>query len=506
MVNRVELINISKSFGGIAALKNVTLKVTPGEIHALVGENGAGKSTLMKILSGAYMKDAGQILIDGEEVHVRNTNDSTKLGIGIIYQEFSLVPELSVAENVFLNKPAITGSWIKWNRINKKTREIINSIGFSIDPSVKAGSLSIAQQQIVEIAKALSAQVRVLVLDEPSAVLGPQDVQKLFEILLRLKKEGVAIIYISHNLNEIFTIADRITVLKDGTSGDSLETDKTDKDSIIRLMLGRTPDAMYPSRDTIPGEVVLKAKDLYSADKVNGISFSLKSGEILGIAGLVGSGRTETVRSVFAADRIDNGTIFLYGKELQIYSPAKAVSCGIGMVPEDRKQHGVMLSLSVKQNISITNYSAVTDNFGFIDTKKEKSNSIDLIKKLAIKTEDEDQPVAELSGGNQQKVALAKWLNSNCRVLILDEPTRGVDVGAKIEIYNLITELSGKGVALIMVSSESSELIGICDRILVIRKGQIKGELAKTDFSEENILRLSIGADENNSHRKPVPE
>lgn len=302
-MNRVELRNISKSFGGIVALKNVTFKVMPGEIHALVGENGAGKSSLMKILSGAYAKDNGQIFIDGKEVQIKNTHDSKKLGIGIIYQEFSLVPELSVAENIFLNKLDKTGFWMKWGKIKKNAELLINNIGFSINPSLKVNSLSIAQQQIVEIAKALSENVKVLILDEPSAVLGPQEIQKLFSILKKLREESVAIIYISHHLSEVFQIADRITVLKDGSSSGSLPASQTDRDSIIKLMLGRSLDAMYPLRNSIIGKEVLKVEDLHLPDKVNGVSLSIKEGEILGIAGLVGSGRSEALRAVFAADR-----------------------------------------------------------------------------------------------------------------------------------------------------------------------------------------------------------
>jgi ribose transport system ATP-binding protein len=497
MHNRVELINISKSFGGIAALKSVTLKVRPGEIHALIGENGAGKSTLVKILSGACSKDAGQIFIDGTEVHIRNTHDSKKLGIGIIYQEFSLVPELSVAENVFLNQLSTKGSWIKWHKMYKRADEIISGIGFSINTSLRAGELSIAQQQIVEIAKALSENVKILILDEPSAVLGPQEIQKLFVTLDKLKKEGVAVIYISHHLNEIFQIADRVTVIKDGISSESLAVDETDRDSIIRLMLGRSLDAMYPSREAVIGEEVFRAVDLHCRNKVIGVSVALKSGEIVGIAGLIGSGRTETVRAIFAADKRTKGIIFLSGKELQLWSPKSSVRNGIAMVPEDRKQQGVILTRSVKQNISLTNYKGITNRLGFIKAEKERNNVLDLIRKLSIKTENENQQVSELSGGNQQKVALAKWLNLDCKLLIIDEPTRGIDVGAKVEIYNLLNELSLKGVAILVVSSESAELMGICDRILVMRKGHVQGELEKKNFSEEDILRLSIGETEN---------
>ncbi|HUX58452.1 MAG TPA: sugar ABC transporter ATP-binding protein [Bacteroidales bacterium] len=497
MENRVELRNISKSFGGIAALENVTLKVKPGEIHALMGENGAGKSTLMKILSGAYTKDAGQIFIDGREIFIRNTYDSKKLGIGIIYQEFSLVPELSVAENVLLNQLNITGIWMKWGQMKKKTEEIFQSIGFSINPSVKACTLSVAEQQIVEIAKALSERVKVLILDEPSAVLGPQEIQKLFDTLKKLKNEGVGIIYISHHLNEIFQIADRITVLKDGSSSESLLISETDRNSIIKLMLGRSLDTMFPVNHSIIGEEVLRVVDIVPENQSKGISLTLRVGEIVGIAGLVGSGRSETVRAIFGADRQKKGQIFLSGKELHFRSPRRAVMEGIGMVPEDRKQHGVILSLSVKHNISLTDYKGISNPFGFLHLKKEHKNSTGLIERLQIKMENENQEVGKLSGGNQQKVVLAKWLNRECKVLIIDEPTRGVDVGAKVEIYNLINELSHKGVAILVVSSETSELMGICDRILVMRKGQIQGELSKKEFSEEIILRLSIGENKN---------
>ena len=493
-MNRVELRNISKTFGGISALKNVTFKVMPGEVHALVGENGAGKSTLMKILSGACLKDEGQIFIDGEEVFIRNTRDSKKLGISIIYQEFSLVPDLSVAENVFLNQLGLKGSWLNPESMERKAEVIMNGIGFSINPSVNVGSLSVAEQQIVEIAKALSEHVRVLILDEPSAVLGSQEVQKLFNTLERLKKEGVAIIYISHHLNEIFQIADRITVLKDGVSGESSVTSETEKDLVIRQMLGRSLDAMFPFHNQNLGEEVLRVEEIYVADKVKGVSIALKSGEIVGIAGLTGSGRTETARVIFGADKRDKGNIYLSGNELRIHSPGEAVRNGLVMVPEDRKQDGVILSLSVKQNISLTYLKGISNKLGFINAKKESNITNRLIGKLSLKTDSENQEVSQLSGGNQQKVSLAKWLNLNCRVMIVDEPTRGIDVGAKVEIYNIINDLSEKGVAIIMISSVTTELMGICDRILVMRKGKIQGELTRMNYSEENILRLSMGA------------
>ena len=494
VLNRVELLNISKSFGGIVALKNVTLKVRSGEIHALLGENGAGKSTLMKILAGAYSKDSGKVLIDDTEVDIRNTHDSKKLGIGIIYQEFSLVPALSVAENIFLNQLPAQGMWIRWRDMNSKAESLIKSLGFNIDPSIKVDKLSIAHQQIVEITKALSEKVSVLILDEPSAVIGPHQIRKLFDTLKLLKEEGVAIIYISHHLGEIFQIADRVSVLKDGISSDTLTVSETDEDTIIKLMLGRSLDAMFPTRESVLGEELLKAKAISTGDKVEEVSLSIKAGEVLGIAGLVGSGRTEMARAIFAADKREKGEVFLSGKRLNLRSPFDAVKSGIGMVPEDRKKQGIILSFSIKQNISLSDLDRITDPFGFIREQKERNDTLELIGKLSIKALNEKALASTLSGGNQQKVALAKWINRKCKVMIIDEPTRGVDIGAKVEIYHLINDLSRQGIAIIVISSETSELIGICDRILVMRKGRIMGELGKKDFSEEEILRISIGA------------
>ena len=493
---RVELINISKSFGGVAALKNVTLRILPGEIHSLVGENGAGKSTLMKILSGAYVKDSGRILINGSEVQIKNTNQSKRLGIGIIYQEFSLVPELTVAENIFLNNLGNTGSWVKWRKINRDAENIINRIGFSLNPSLKVSDISIAQQQIVEIAKALSRNISVLILDEPSAVLGPQEVQKLFDTLKRLRNKGVAVIYISHHLSEVFQLADRITVLKDGSSTESLPVSETDRDSVIRLMLGRSIDTMYPERLAVIGGEMLRVEDMHKGEKVKGISLCVKTGEILGLAGLVGSGRSETMRAVFSADRPGKGRILVSGKEVKFRSTWDAVKSGIGMVPEDRKQQGLVLSLTLKENLSMTNFHTITGHFGFIKGKTEKSNVLEMIDRLDIRCENENTEVAQLSGGNQQKVVLAKWLNSGCRVLIIDEPTRGVDIGAKVEIYKIINDLSVKGMAVIVISSETAELMGICDRIIVFRKGKTEGEMGRGEFSDEEILRLSLGINE----------
>ena len=493
-MHRVELLNISKSYGGISALKNVSLRVKPGEIHALVGENGAGKSTLMKILSGAISKDEGNILMDGREASIKSTHDSKKLGIGIIYQEFSLVPDLSVAENIFLSQLVSQGFWMKWAKLKSKAEELIRSIGFDIDPAIKVHKLSIAQQQIVEIAKALSEKVKVLILDEPSAVLGTHEIHRLFDTLKRLSKEGVSIIYITHHLEEVFEIAGRITVLKDGTSVDCLAISDTGKDQLIRLMLGRSLDAMFPDRQAVKGQELMKVENIMPEGQDCGVSLYVNEGEVLGIAGLVGSGRTELLRAIYAADKPKRGEIYLSGKRQQIKLPYGAVRAGIGMVPEDRKQHGAILSLSVKENISLANMKGITDKLGFIHPGKEKDIVSRLLRRLSVKASSENAPVFTLSGGNQQKTVLAKWINRRCSVLMIDEPTRGVDVGAKAEIYNLVNELSLQGMGLILVSSETEELMGICDRILVMRNGEIQGELLKEDFTEENILRLAIGA------------
>lgn len=491
---RVELLNISKSYGGISALKDVSLQVKPGEIHALVGENGAGKSTLMKILSGAISRDDGKIMIDGEEARIKSTQNSKKYGIGIIYQEFSLVPDLSVAENIFLSQLDSHGFWMKRAKMKKEAKELIRSIGFQIDPATKVNNLSIAHQQIVEIAKALSEEVKVLILDEPSAVLGTHEIQKLFDTLKQLREKGVSIIYITHHLDEVFEIAESVTVLRDGTSGERLPVAGTSKEGLIRLMLGRSLETMFPDRQLEPGPELLKVDDIVPHGQEKGVTFSVRKGEILGIAGLVGSGRTEVLRAIGMADKRKQGEIFLSGKKCRLKSPYGAIRAGIGMVPEDRKQHGVILSLSVKQNISLANMGGITDKLGFIQSGKENDIVLRLIEKLSVKASNEHTAVSTLSGGNQQKVVLAKWVNRQCKVLMIDEPTRGVDVGAKVEIYHLINELSRQGMAIILVSSETEELMGICDRILVMRKGSIQGEMLKADFSEEHILRLALGA------------
>lgn len=492
---RLEMTGISKSFGVVSVLKDVNLKVKPGEIHALLGENGAGKSTLIKILSGVHPKDSGKVILNGEEINPKNTHDGQVLGISVVYQELSLVNDLSVAENIYLHKLGASKFWMNWKGITKDAQELIDSLGFKIDASAKVRNLSIVQKQVVEIAKALSEDTKVLVLDEPTTVFDPNDIKKLFNNLFKLKEKGVSIIYISHHLDEIFKIADSITVLRDGVDTGTMAVKDTDKDGVIRLMIGRELKDLYPVRDIKIGDVpVFEVKNLTAKDTlVHDVSFSVRPGEVLGIAGLGGSGRTETAKLIFGADKKKSGTLILNGKEIKTKTPVCAVGHQIGFVSEDRKEEGVFLPLSIRRNISVTSFDSISSKLGFLNVDKEYVNVLDLIDKLSIKAPSSEVNVNNLSGGNQQKVALAKWLSIDSKVIFIDEPTRGVDVGAKIEIYNLINEVAAKGVGVVVISSDMPEIMGIADRILVMHKGTFYGELQKEQFSEENILRYSIG-------------
>jgi ribose transport system ATP-binding protein len=484
--------DITKSFGGVHALKDVSFNVRPGEIHTMVGENGAGKSTLMKILSGAYQKDSGNIRIDGEEVHIANPHMGRKLGIAIIYQEFALAPDLTVAENIYLDHLGSRKGFINWSRLYRDAGEVIKSVGFDINPRSKVGDLTVAYRQVVEITKALSENAKILILDEPTAVLAPRETEQLFKVLKKLKQQGVSIIYISHRLDEIFRIADIVTVIKDGAVTGTVNPADVNTDDIISMMIGRKLTAMFPKRDCQIGEEVFGAENITRGREVRNVSFSVRAGEVLGVAGLVGAGRTETMRAIFGADPKDAGKITLDGRRLRIKSPTDAVRAGIGLLPEDRKEQGTILAMSVRKNVTMPSLWSRFARFGFIKQAEEKKTTRELIEKLAIKTNSTETDVTDLSGGNQQKVVLAKWLGTDCRVIILDEPTRGVDVGAKVEIYNLINELAGAGLAIIVISSEMMEVIGICDRALVMREGRIQGVLEKDELTEENIMTLAI--------------
>ena len=491
----LRLVGISKSFPGVKALNNVHLNVRKGEVHGLVGENGAGKSTLMKILSGAYIKDEGEIYWQGEQVEINKPKDSEELGIAIIYQEFNLVPQLSISENIWLGREPLankTLQLIDWPEMHKRTQQLLDGLELDFDPKRPVAGLGVASQQMVEIAKALSLNAKLLIMDEPTSALSKNEIDQLFSVIQALKDKGVSIIYISHHLEEVFEICDRGTVLRDGNYVATIDPKQTSKDELIQLMVGRTLDQQYPKVKAKRGEEVLRVEHLNRDGVLKDINFSAYAGEVLGISGLVGSGRTELVKAIFGADPIDSGKIFIYGKEVQITSPQSAIEAGMGLLPEDRKYEGLVLKLSVKQNVSMASLGKLLKR-GMLQLNIEKSKVLDFIDKLRILTPSIEKEVQNLSGGNQQKVVLAKWLASQSRILIFDEPTRGIDVGAKVEVYNLMNELVKNGVAVIMVSSEMPEILGMSDRIMVIHQGELACVLNCEEATQEKILSAAMG-------------
>jgi len=495
----VEMKGISKSFEGVHALDEVQFAVKPGEVHALVGENGAGKSTLIKILSGAHQADAGEIFIKGKKVDIRNTRDGNDNGIAVIYQEFALVPHISVAENIFIDEFGVKYHGINWENLRRRAHEALESIGFGdINPRTPVRELSVAYQQVVEICKALTRKADILVLDEPTAVLTNREVDKLFGLIRNLKEQGVAVIYISHRLEEIFRITDRVTVFKDGKYVDTVETKDVDDKHLVSMMIGRDLASFFPERDERQkiGEVALKAEHIKAGRAVSDVSFELHHGEVLGFSGLVGAGRTETMRAILGVDSIDGGTVWLNGKEVKLKSAKDAFDKGIGFLPEDRKNQGVLLRMPIKYNITFSCISKFSKFLGWIMRKAETLFALEMREKVGIKTNNISNPVSSLSGGNQQKVAIARILASDSKILILDEPTRGVDVGAKMEIFKLINELIYQGYAVLMISSEMVEIIGMCDRAIVFREGCSVAEIGKKDLSEEALIRYAMGIGE----------
>lgn len=495
---RVDMQHIDKSFAGVHALSDVKLQIKPGEIHALMGENGAGKSTLIRILSGAYTKDAGTIAIDGQEVDISSPKDGIDNGVSVIYQEFALIGDVTVAENIFIDHLTGDGKIINWKALRKKAKDLLDELGFGmIDSAAIVNNLTIAYQQVIEIAKALSKNSKVLVLDEPTALLASSEVEQLFKLLLQLKSQGVSIIYVSHRLEEIFRISDRITVLKDGTYVDTVETGETSEKQLVSMMIGRDLENFFPERHATIGDAVFEVRDLNCGRMVQDVSFSAREGEVLGFGGLVGSGRTETMRAIFGEDRKESGSISYRGRELDIKSPSSAFKNRVGMLPEDRKHHGVLLDMPIRYNTTMSCIYSFTGPLGIINRKKEGEAVSTLGKQLNLKAASIDAPVKSLSGGNQQKVALSKLLCSDCDVFLFDEPTRGVDIGAKREIYALINALAEEGKTIIMVSSEMTEIIGMCDRALIMRNGRIVGELGKDELNEQNFINHSMGVSAN---------
>ena len=493
----LKLEGIGKSFPGVRALHNVHLEVRRGEVHALVGENGAGKSTLMKILSGAYTRDTGEIYWEGQPIIIHNPREAQDLGIGIIYQEFNLVPQLSIAENVWISREPFRNralQLIDWKEMRSRTQALLDELHLSLDPKRLVAGLGVAQQQMVEIAKALSLDAKLLIMDEPTSALTDTEINQLFTLIRRLKARGVSVVFISHHLDEVFEICDRGTVLRDGEYIDTVDLSQVTEEDIIRLMVGRNLDQQYPKVASARGEEALRVEGLNREGVLHDISFTAYAGEILGIAGLVGAGRTELMRAVFGADPITSGQVYIFGKETAVKSPQVAIRAGVGLLPEDRKQQGLVLLLSVLHNMSMASLDRLTSNL-LLRKDDERKQANGFVDKLRIATPSINQQVQYLSGGNQQKVVLAKWLASQSRVLIFDEPTRGIDVGAKVEVYNLMNSLVENGVAVIMVSSEMPELLGMSDRILVMHEGRIAAELSRQEATQEKVLAAAMGAD-----------
>ncbi|MCO7123026.1 sugar ABC transporter ATP-binding protein [Ihubacter massiliensis] len=497
MSNQREMIRmdeISKSFGGVAALDKVNFCALSGEIHALIGENGAGKSTLMKCLAGAYDKDEGTIYIDGKKEQITNPKQGQDCGISVIYQEFALAKDLTVAENIFIDSLGEGKALVDRKKLKKRAEEVLEKMGFGdIDVNKKVAELTVAYQQIVEICKAISRNAKVMVFDEPTAVLTNREVEKLFDVIYKLRDSGVCVIYISHRLEEIFRICSRITVLKDGKNVDTVHVKDITEKQLVTMMIGRDLSELFPERNAAIGETVLEAENLICGKMVNGVTFHVKAGEVVGFAGLVGAGRTETMRAVFGADKLEEGEIRLEAKSVKINTPKKAIKNGIGMVPEDRKQQGLLLDMPIKVNGTMSSLQDFTSAVGILDHPKENKKVEEMIGMLNIKARSYKSKASSLSGGNQQKVALMKWMISNSKVIIFDEPTRGVDVGAKVEIYKVMNTLAEQGAAVIMISSEMPEIIGMSDRVYVMRHGKIAGEVEKQQLTEQTLINLSMG-------------
>lgn len=486
---------VSKSFPGVKALDNVDITAYGGEVTALMGENGAGKSTLMKILSGVYQKDEGKIFIQGEEVHIKGIKGAEELGVTIIHQELSVINNLTVCENIFLGNEKVNKGT---GRINKKllverSKMFLEQIGCNVDPNELASNLNVGEKQMIEIAKALTKNAAVIIMDEPTTALTDVETKQLFKVIDSLKKKGIAIIYISHRMEEIFAICDRVEVLRDGKyAGNALVKD-IDNDKLITMMVGRKIEDQFPYRETKKGKAILEVKNLSSKAGVNNANFEVKEGEILGIAGLMGSGRTELAKTIFGAYKKTSGTVKINGKELSGGSIQEAIKNGICYLSEDRKREGCVLSLSVADNMTISNLTRYENKFGALNIKSEMDDVNEYIKKIRIKTPNPQQLMKNLSGGNQQKVILAKWLMLHPEVLIIDEPTKGIDVGAKKEIYELLNELKESGKAIIIISSDMPEVLGISDRIMVMSEGKITGEVSREEATQEKIMKLAVG-------------
>ncbi len=488
---------INKSFGGTQALREVNFSANLGEVHAIVGENGAGKSTLMKILAGALSPDTGETLLDGKPVKLDAPHQAFNLGIRTVYQDFSLIAHLTVAENILLGQMPSSRLkwWVDWSGAYRRAEEILQGLNFTdINVRTPVSRLSVSHQQMVEIAKALAQRPSVLVLDEPSAVLSPKELDRLFTLMQKLKRESTLILYISHRLSEVFEVADRITVLRDGELVSTVNAQETRQGQLIKMMVGRTVDEIYPHRRAQPGNTILMVKELSREGSFKDISFSLARGEILGLFGLVGSGRTEVARSIFGAEPLTSGEIRLEGDLIRPKSPQDALNTGIALLTEDRKRDGLVMSCSIRDNVGLATMPQVS-RWGFLNRRQQDAQVQSKVEELHIRPAriPIGRLVRTLSGGNQQKVVLAKWLLSQAKVLILDEPTRGVDVGAKVDIYHIINDLAASGIAILLISSELPEILGMSDRALVMREGRLVGEFIRAQANEEKLLACATG-------------
>jgi ribose transport system ATP-binding protein len=488
----LEMRGISKRFPGVVALEGVDFEVRPGEVHVLLGENGAGKSTLVKILSGAVRKDAGEIRLAGKPVEISGPDQARRLGVTVIYQELMLVPHLSVAENVFLGKAPTRWSLVDWRRMRADAARILNGLGLTIDVTRPVGQLGLAQQQMVEVARALADDARVLVMDEPTSALSGREVEQLFATTERLIARGVAIVYISHRMDEVFRIGHRVTVLRDGRHVATRPLGEVTTGELVRLMANRDLAEQYPPRQTTRGPELLRVRGLTRRGVLHDINLSLHAGEIVGLAGLAGAGRTELARAITGADPIDAGEIAVRGRPVRIATPAAAVRHGLGLLPEDRKTHGLVLPLSVQQNIALPNYRRWS-KWGLVRASGERAEAMRMIDELRVRTPGPGQPSRLLSGGNQQKVVLAKWLAGRAEIFIFDEPTRGIDVAARRDIYELMNGLVARGAGILMISSDLPEVLGMSDRIVVLRQGRVQAELDAQSASEADVLQAAFG-------------
>jgi ribose transport system ATP-binding protein len=484
----LRLENIFKHFPGVQALDDVTFELHQGEVHALVGENGAGKSTLLKVLSGVHQADSGRVIIAGDEVKIDSPRRAHDLGISIMYQEFGLADNISVAENIVLGREPTRMGLVDRKAMLAECKRCLDMVGVDIDCNVPVEELSVAMQQVVEIAKAMSWNARIIAMDEPTASLTENEIEALFDLIRRLRQSGASIIYVSHRLEEIFRIADRITVLRDGKCIGTLSIGEADRAKLIHMMVGREVDEAGRDREVGRDKPILEVRGLCTPDKLYDIRFKLYPGEILGLAGLVGAGRTELLRALMGADMLSSGGIYLNGEQVQIRHPADAVRLGIGLVPEDRKRHGLVLHMSVCNNLTLACLDELC-SYGFIDQTQDIARAIEYVETLDIRTPSLEQEVLRLSGGNQQKIVVGKWLARRPQILLLDEPTRGIDVGTKAQIHNIIRDLADQGIALLVSYSELPELLSVADRVLVMKNGRLTGEYLRSEATGEKILQ-----------------